>query len=51
MEKKVKFGFFSQNYETPHAESVDVAQESVLCASPIDGVVAPEYQDGGTVNW
>ena len=51
MEKKVKFGFFSQNYETPHAESVDVAQESVLCASPIDGVTTTEFQDGGTVNW
>ena len=39
MEKK-KFGFKSQGYEAPRAESVEVAQESVLCASPtneIDG--------------
>ena len=50
MEKK-KFGFPSQAYEAPRAESVDVAQESVLCASPIDGVTITEYQDGGTVNW
>ena len=51
MKEKLKFGFLSQCYEAPRAESVEVAQESVLCASPIDGVVAPEYQDGGTVNW
>lgn len=40
MKKKLKFGFTSQGYEAPRAESVDVAQESVLCASPtneIDG--------------
>ncbi len=40
MKKKSKFGFLSQGYEAPRAESVDVAQESVLCASPtneIDG--------------
>ena len=36
MEKKVKFGFFSQGYEPPRAESVAVAQESILCSSPSD---------------
>lgn len=34
MKKKSKFGFLSQSYESPHAESVEVAQESILCASP-----------------
>ena len=34
MKKKLKFGFKSQGYEAPRAESVDVAQESILCASP-----------------
>lgn len=33
MKKKLKFGITSQAYETPHAESVAVAQESILCAS------------------
>ena len=51
MKTKKKFGFFSQGYEAPRAEGVEVAQESVLCASPIDGVTITEYQDGGTVNW
>ena len=41
--EKIKFGFTSQSYEAPRAESVDVAQESVLCASPIDGVTTTDY--------
>ena len=45
MEKKVKFGFFSQGYEAPRAEGVEVAQESVLCASPINGVTSTTYEE------
>ena len=45
MKKKLKFGFTSQGYEAPRAESVEVAQESILCASPIDGVTTTEYND------
>ena len=51
MKKKSKFGFLSQSYEAPRAESVDVTQESILCASPIDGVTTTVYEnaeiDGG----
>ena len=42
MKTKKKFGFFSQGYEAPRAEGVEVAQESVLCASPSDIDGAPE---------
>ena len=35
MEKKKKIGFTSQAYAAPRAESVAVAQESILCASVI----------------
>ena len=45
MKKKLKFGFISQGYEAPRAESVEVAQESVLCASPIDGVTTTNYDE------
>ena len=45
MKKKLKFGFLSQSYEAPHAESVEVAQESILCASPIDGVTTTDYNE------
>ena len=51
MEKKKKFGFTSQCYEAPRAESVEVAQESVLCASPIDGVTAGTYEIEEIGNW
>ena len=34
MKEKMKFGFTSQGYEAPRAESVEIAQVSVLCASP-----------------
>ena len=34
MKEKKKFGLESQGYEAPRAESVAVAQESILCASP-----------------
>ena len=51
MKTKKKFGFFSQGYEAPRAEGVEVAQESILCASPIDGVTTTDYDqveiDGG----
>ena len=33
MKEKKKFGLKSQGYVAPRAESVAVAQESILCAS------------------
>ena len=36
MKKQLNFRFLSQGYEPPRAESVAVAQESILCASPSD---------------
>ena len=45
MKENKKFGFLSQGYEAPRAESVEVAQESVLCASPIDGVTTTDYDE------
>lgn len=52
MEKKKKFGFLNQSYEAPRVESVEVAQESILCASPIDGVTTTEYNDEfGPIEW
>lgn len=36
MKKKSKFGFTSQGYEAPRAESVELINEGLLCAS-IDG--------------
>ena len=51
MKENKKFGFLSQGYAAPRAESVEVAQESILCASPIDGVTTTDYNeviiDGG----
>ena len=49
MEMKVKFGFLSQGYEPPRAESVAVPQESILCASPseIDGGIEQFTIGGG----
>ena len=36
MENRKKNVFIRQGYEAPHAESIAVAQESILCASPSD---------------
>ena len=38
MKTKKKFGFTSQGYEAPRAESVAVGNEGLLCAS-IDGAL------------
>ena len=43
--KKKKFGLESQSYVAPRAENVEVAQESVLCASPINSVMTTEYEE------
>ena len=51
MEKKKKIGITSQNYEAPHAESVEVAQESILCASPSDIDGAPEKMTQVDGSW
>ena len=48
MKEKERIGFTSQGYEAPRAESVAVAQESILCSSPsdIDGGIE-EFTIGG----
>lgn len=51
MKKKLKFGFLSQSYEAPRAESVEVAQESILCASPSDIDGAPEKMTQVDGSW
>lgn len=45
MKEKKKFGFTSQCYEAPRAESVAVAQESILCASILDGITTSDYEE------
>ena len=54
MKENKKFGFFSQGYEAPRAESVAVGNEGLLCAS-IDGDLQGFTNDedgswGGTGN-
>ena len=50
--EKIKFGFPSQAYEAPRAESVEVAQESILCASPNEPeVTAGDYETSGINGW
>ena len=50
--EKIKFGFTSQSYEAPRAESVDVAQESILCASPNEPeVTAGDYETSDINGW
>ena len=53
MKTRKKFGFFSQGYEAPRAEGVEVAQESVLCASPVevDGGLQGFTNDATPGNW
>lgn len=48
MKEKKNHGFESQSYEAPHAESVAIAQESILCSSsgePLEegGTAAAQY--------
>lgn len=43
--KKRIFDFTSQSYEAPRAESVEVAQESILCASPSDDDLEGQPED------
>ena len=50
MEKKVKFGFTSQGYEAPRAESVAVGNEGLLCAS-IDGALQGFTMDEEVGDW
>ena len=45
MKEKMKFGFASQGYVAPRAESVAVVQESILCASN------PKQLDGQNENF
>ena len=49
MKKKLKFGFLSQSYEAPRAESVEVANEGLLCASEV--ITADDYGVINGVTW
>ena len=44
MTKKLKFGLESQGYAAPRAESVAIAQESILCASLLNGATTTNYR-------
>lgn len=44
MKEKKKFGLESQGYAAPRAESVAIAQESILCASLLDGATTTDYE-------
>ena len=50
MKKKLKFGFLSQGYEAPRAESIEMSNQGMLCASPaepnIDGNLEGFTYDG-----
>ena len=45
MKENKKFGFTSQGYEPPRAESVEMSNQGMLCASPIDGVTTTDYDE------
>ena len=49
MKEKLKFGFFSQGYEAPRAESVAMSDEGLLCASIVEAVGTEQVVtfDGG----
>ena len=36
MKEKKRFGFLSQGYVAPHAESVEMNNQGMLCASPVE---------------
>ncbi len=50
MKKNLKFGFSSQGYEAPRAESVEVGNEGLLCAS-IDGALQGFTMDEEVGDW
>ena len=45
MRKKSKFGFLNQGYEAPRAESVEIVNQGVFCASsaPADDFSTSSY--------
>ncbi|MBQ0129869.1 MAG: hypothetical protein KBT57_08550 [bacterium] len=52
MKEKKKFGYLSQGYEAPRAESFETGNEGILCASdPITGNNIEEITTGGSFNW
>ena len=53
MKKKSKIGLESQAYAAPRAESVEVAQQSILCASSlqIEGQQNEEFDEIVIENW
>lgn len=51
MKENKKFGLESQGYAAPRAESVVVAQESILCASLLDGATTTDYEVEDVLRW
>ena len=50
MKEKMNFGFLSQSYAAPRAESIEMSNEGMLCSSPSDPST-PNGQEGfGTVS-
>lgn len=45
MKEKMNFGFLSQSYAAPRAESIEMSNEGLLCASP-SNVTANEANEG-----
>ena len=53
MKENNKFGFLSQGYAAPRAESVEMSNQGMLCASPteLDGGLQNFEYEGTTGSW
>lgn len=51
MKKLDESGFTSRGYVAPRAESVAIAQESILCASPVENVATTPYDSEDLGDW
>ena len=51
MKEKKKIGFTSQGYTAPRAESVEMSNQGMLCASPSDIEGEPEGMNEVNGSW
>lgn len=54
MKEKKKFGFNSQVYAAPRAESIEMSNEGLLCASQVvvsGGLEGFQYKDNSEGGW
>ena len=51
MKENKKFGFTSQGYTAPRAESVEMSNQGMLCASPSDIEGEPEGMNEVNGSW